>query len=422
LDHKDSVVYKKSILPNGLTIVTESIPYVRSISLGLWLNVGSRDESAVSNGISHFIEHMVFKATKNRNASQIASFLESVGGNLNAFTSREQTCYYAKFLDEHLDKGVEILSDLVNNASFANNDIEKEKKVILEEISDIEDSPGDLVHDLFAATVFGNHPLGRPIMGDRKTVRNMNRAKILRYVNKHYRSNKMILAACGNLDHNRLADLAQRYFGNLISLNSRNGRSEPSIRPLYRSFNRKTAQTHICLGMRALPFNHPSRPALLILNSILGGGMSSRFFQHLREDLGLVYTVFSYIDFFEDLGLFGVYLGTEKKNVKVVLSAIKKEIEMICNRKLQPDELRDAKEQLKGGLVLGLENTSNRMNRLAKHELLAERYISIDETITGIDAVESDEIIEIARELFAGQRFSGITLGSAKKEIFSALE
>jgi predicted Zn-dependent peptidase len=422
LQHKDSVIYNKSVLPNGLTVITESIPYVRSISLGLWLNVGSRDESTVSNGISHFIEHMVFKATKNRNASEIASFLESVGGNLNAFTSREQTCYYAKFLDEHLDKGVEILSDLVNNASFASNDIEKEKKVILEEISDIEDSPGDMVHDLFASTVFGNHSLGRPIMGDRKTVRTMNRAKILRYVNKHYRSNKMVLAACGNLNHKALVELANRHFGDLAPIEYKNGRKRPTIKPAYRSFNRKTAQTHICLGIQALPFNHKSRSALLILNSVLGGGMSSRFFQHLREDLGLVYTVFSYVDFFEDVGLFGAYMGTEKSNVKSVLSAIKKEIDLICTKKLSPDELHHAKEQLKGGLVLGLENTSNRMNRLAKHELLAERYISIDETIAWIDKVGADEIIEVAREIFSGKRFSGVALGTAPKDIFYALE
>ncbi|UCC79252.1 MAG: insulinase family protein [Candidatus Zixiibacteriota bacterium] len=422
MEHKDSVIYKKSVLPNGLTVITESIPYVRSVSLGLWLNVGSRDESTVSSGISHFVEHMVFKATKNRNASQIASFLESVGGTLNAFTSREQTCYYAKFLDEHLAKGVEILSDLVNNASFSRSDIEKEKKVVLEEISDIEDSPGDLVHDLFAATVFGKHPLGRPIMGDRRSVKNMNRAKILRYVNKHYRCNKMVLAACGNLDHDVLADLAEKYFGNLSPLEHRNGRTKPSIRPIYRSFNRKTAQTHICLGIQALSFNHESRPAMLILNSILGGGMSSRFFQRLRENLGLVYTVFSYVDFFMDVGLFGIYLGTEKKNVRSALSAIKMEIETICSRKLTVEELRDAKEQLKGGLVLGLENTSNRMNRLAKHEFLAERHISIDETIAGIDAVGADEIVEISRVLFTGKRFSGVSLGSVKKDIFSALE
>ena len=409
-------------MPNGLIIITESIPYVRSISLGLWLNVGSRDESSISNGISHFIEHMVFKATKNRNASQIASYLESVGGSLNAFTSREQTCYYAKFLDEHLDKGVEILSDLVNNASFIPGDIEKEKKVILEEISDIEDSPGDLVHDLFATAVFGSHPLGRPIMGDRKTVKGMNRAKILRYVGKHYRCNKMVLAACGNLHHETLVEMAQKYFGDLSPVEHKNGRRNPTIKPVYKAFKRKTAQTHICLGLRALPFNHKSRPAVLILNSILGGGMSSRFFQHLREDLGLVYTVFSYVDFFEDVGLFGLYLGTERRNVKSALVAIKKEIELICARKLSENELQDAREQLKGGLVLGLENTSNRMNRLAKHELLAERYISLDETIAGIDAVSADELIETAREVFAGKIFSGVSLGTVSKDIFAALE
>ena len=420
--HKDSVIYNKTVLSNGLIIISESIPYVRSISLGLWLNVGSRDESASSNGISHFIEHMVFKATKNRNASEIASFLESVGGTLNAFTSREQTCYYAKFLDEHLDKGIEIISDLVNNASFLPSDIEKEKKVVLEEISDIEDSPGDLVHDLFASAIFNNHPLGRPIMGDRKTVNKMNRAKILRYVHKHYCSNKIVVAACGNLEHERLVNLCKGYFENLSPLESRNGRFKPAVRPILKSYDRKTAQAHICLGLPAPHFNHKSRPALLILNSILGGGMSSRFFQHLREDLGLVYTVFSYVDFFDDLGLFGLYLGTEKKNVKSALSAVSREIKSVRRDKLSEVELQSAKEQLKGGLILGLENTSNRMNRLAKHEFLAERYISIDETIAGIDAVKADEITEIARLLFDGKRFSGVSLGPVKKQVFSALE
>lgn len=422
MEQKDAVDYRKTVLPNGLSIITESIPYVRSISLGLWLNVGSRDESAISSGISHFVEHMVFKATKSRNASEIASFLESVGGTLNAFTSREQTCYYAKFLDEHLDKGVEILSDIINNARFSSMDIEKEKKVVLEEISDIEDSPADLVHDLFAATIFGKHPLGRPIMGDRKTVRGMNRAKILRYVRKHYCSNRMIMAACGNLDHERLVELAVRYFGDLSPNDFKNGRSNPQIRPVVKSFYRKTAQTHICLGLPALHFNHKSRPALLILNSILGGGMSSRFFQHLRENLGLVYTVFSYVDFFENMGLFGVYLGTEKRNVRSALYAVNNEIKLICDKKLSPAELQNAKEQLKGGLVLGLENTSNRMNRLAKHEFLAERHISIDETIAGIDAVEADEITEIARILFEGKRFTAISLGPVKRDIFSILD
>jgi predicted Zn-dependent peptidase len=422
LEHRDSVIYKKTVLSNGLSIITESIPYVRSISLGVWLNVGSRDENAISNGISHFVEHMVFKATKSRNASEIASFLESVGGTLNAFTSREQTCYYAKFLDEHLDKGIEILSDIINNARFSSTDIEKEKKVVLEEISDIEDSPSDLVHDLFASTIFGNHPLGRPIMGDRKTVKGMNRTKILRYVSKHYRSNKMIIAACGNLDHDHLVDISARYFGNVSPYEYRNGRKNPDFIPVFKSFFRKTAQTHICLGLPALHFNHELRSAMLILNSVLGGGMSSRLFQHLRENLGLVYTVFSYIDFFENMGLFGIYLGTEKRNVKSALYAVNNEIKLICEKRLSDDDLRNAKEQLKGGLVLGLENTSNRMNRLAKHEFLADRHISIDETIAGIDAVKADEIIEIARIIFHGNRFSGISLGPVKKDIFSIMD
>jgi predicted Zn-dependent peptidase len=415
-------ILKKTVLSNGIKIITESIPYVRSVSLGLWLDVGSRDEPESSLGISHFIEHMVFKGTSTRTPSQIASHLESVGGVLNAFTGREQTCYYAKFLDEHLQKGVEILFDLVNNPLFGAVDIEKEKKVILEEIRDIEDSPGELVHDLFAEAIFNNHPLGRPILGNKQTVMGLTRAKVLRFVGKHYRPGNIIVAASGNLEHDRLIEVTEKHIDKRILPISPNGRKKPKFRPERKIFRRKTNQTHICLGLPTREFTHESRSAMLLLNSILGGGMSSRLFQHLREELGLVYTVYSFLDFFADNGIFGIYLGTDKNNASKTLVAIRHEIERMIGHKLTETEMAGAKEQLKGNLMLGLENTSNRMNRLAKHELLANRHISLDETIASIDSVRPDDVVKIARETFVDQEFSAVTLGPVKGNIYSVLE
>ncbi len=418
----ESAIYQKTILPNGVKVLTETIPYVRSVSLGLWIDVGSRDESNQSSGISHFIEHMAFKGTRTRSASEIASYLESVGGVLNAFTGREQTCYYAKFLDEHLEKAVEILFDLTNNPTFINSDIEKEKKVIIEEIRDIEDSPGDLIHDLFAGAIFGGHALGRSIMGTRSTVRGMNRSKVLRYIGRFYRPDRIIVAACGNLQHKRLVQLTNKYVDQRIMPEFPDGRKKPKFKSYRKIYRRKTNQTHICLGLPAKEFTHGSRTALLLLNSILGGGMSSRLFQRLREDLGLVYNVFSYLDFFADNGIFGIYLGTDGKNVKKALAAVKKEMDNITRSKLSRTEVEKSKEQLKGNLMLGLENTSNRMNRLARHELLANRHISLDETITTIDAVKPDEVTEIARDVFRNNQFSAVALGPVKGDIYSALE
>jgi predicted Zn-dependent peptidase len=418
----ESATYQKTVLPNGVKVITETIPYVRSVSLGLWLDVGSRDEPGQSSGISHFIEHMVFKGTQTRTASEIASYIESVGGVLNAFTGREQTCYYSKFLDEHLEKAVEILFDLINNPVFDSSDIEKEKKVVLEEIRDIEDSPGDLIHDLFARAIFGNHPLGRSILGNRGTVMRMSRSKVLRYMARFYRPGNIIVAACGNLKHQRLVQMTSKYVDPRIVPQSANGRKKPIFKPDRRTYRRKTNQTHICLGLPAKEFNHKSRTALLLLNSILGGGMSSRLFQRLREDLGLVYNVFSYLDFFADNGIFGIYLGTERKNVHKALAAVRGEVNNITENRLPVSEIEKAKEQLKGNLMLGLENTSNRMNRLAKHELLASRYISLDETVAAIDSVRPEEVTHIACEVFRDKEFSAVTLGPVKGDIYSALE
>lgn len=419
---KESVEYKRTVFPNGLKVITEAIPYVRSVSLGLWVNVGSRDESEDFSGISHFIEHMAFKGTTNRTFTEIASCLESVGGVLNAFTSREQTCFYAKFLDQHLDKGVDLLFDLARNGLFSPSDIEKEKRVVLEEIKDVDDSPGDLVHDKFARTIFGNHPLGRPILGTKRGVRGINREKILRHAGRFYLPGNMLIAASGNLEHVRLVELISTRIDQKPSDISLNGRVKPIYSPEKKVFQRDSAQTHICLGVPAKEFNDSSRAAITLLNSLLGGGMSSRLFQELRENLGLVYSVFSYLDFFDDTSIVGIYLGTNKRNVRRAIAAVLKQIERFRQEPLPLDDLAKVKEQLKGNLMLGLENTSSRMSRLAKHEFLAGRYISLDETISGIDSVKADEITENARELFLNEKFSAVILGPSSKGVFSVFD
>ncbi len=418
----ETALYKKTVLPHGLRIITEAIPHVRSVSMGVWINVGSRDENDSSSGVSHFIEHMVFKGTKNRNASEIASYLESVGGVLNAFTSREQTCFYAKFLDEQLSKATEILFDLINNALFDPNEIEKEKKVVLEELKDIEDSPSDIIHDLFASALFGKHPLGRSIMGNRTTINNIKKRHILGYVGKFYRPDRIIVSASGNLVHEKLVEEVLKHYDPSQIDQSSNGRRKPVFKPVQKVHYKKIKQTHVCLGVQARDFNHNSRSAMSLLNSIMGGGMSSRLFQEIRENLGLAYSIFSYLDYFEDTGVFGIYLGTDKKNVKKALLAVRKKINEAMENKLPQDELERAKEQLKGNLMLGLENTSNRMNRLAKHELLAGRYISLDETVSSIDAVTSEGIAEVANDMFSKKDFTIVTLGPVENNIYKALD
>lgn len=418
----EAAVYRKTVLPNGIRVITEATPHVRSISMGLWIDVGSRDETDLDSGVSHFIEHVVFKGTKNRNASETASYLESVGGVINAFTSREQTCYFAKILDQHLPMAVELLFDLINNALFESESIEREKRVILEEIKDVEDSPGDLVHDKFAGIIFGKHPLGRSILGTRTTIKNMGRAALLRHIRKFYRPDRMMVIASGNLTHEQLVELVEQHSAPLPVKPSPNGRQKPAFKTSRRIFPRKTAQTHVCLGIPVREYKEPGRTAALLMNALLGGGMSSRFFQHLREQLGLVYTVFSYLDYFEDSGIMGIYLGTDKRNVKRAIAAVMTEMESLKNDKLAPADLARIKDQLKGNLMLGLESTSNRMNRLAKHELLLGRFIDLDETVAGIDSVTPDEIVELAREYFVKEKFSASTLGPASDGIYSIFE
>jgi len=415
--------YRKTVLPDGLKIVSESIPAVRSISIGLWVDIGSRDEPEGLEGVSHFIEHMVFKGTTTRSSFDIVSYIESVGGILNAFTTRENTCFLAKIIDVHLPRAVEILTDMVFNARFDSEDIKKEKKIIVDEINEVKDTPADLVHDLFAQSIFGNHPLGKPILGSMKTVSGFSRKKVIGFLSSNYLRKKMVVVASGNLKHSDLVRLVKKQMPETVCCNNqkhstvaRTRRTRPQLQPGIFVTSRKTNQTHICIGMPALKFSHPKRASLLLLNSILGGGMSSKLFQKIREDMGLAYTVFSYLDFFKDAGVIGVYLNTEKSYTGAVLRAVLDELEKLKNTKLDSKELDSTKEQLKGSLVLGLENTSHRMNRLAKHELLLGEYISIDETISQIDSVSSASLRDVAAKLFQPDKLSVTVLGPVTKK------
>lgn len=411
-------IYQKTVLPDGLRIITESIPAVRSISIGLWVDIGSRDELAEMNGVSHFIEHMVFKGTTNRSVQQIASYLESVGGILNAFTSREQTCFYARIIDEHLPRAVEILADLVFNSLFDNSDIEKEKNIIIDEINEVNDTPAELVHDLFACSLFGDHSLGRPILGSSSTVLSLSRGKIIDYVKENYQRNNMVVAASGNFKHKTLIELVKKYFPeNEKNTPKSTKRIKPQLFPGVYVTSRETNQTHICIGTPALKFKHPRRAVLLLLNSIIGGGMSSKLYQKIREEMGMAYTVFSYLDFFIDAGVIGVYLNTEKKHVNMVISTVLKELAKLKDNKLDTQEIESAKEQLKGSFILGLENVSNRMNRMAKHELLIGRYLSVDETISDINRITPSDVKNMAARVFQPDKFTITVLGPVSKKV-----
>jgi predicted Zn-dependent peptidase len=404
--------YNKTVMPDGLRIISESIPTMRSISIGLWVDIGSRDEPKGMEGVSHFIEHMVFKGTASRSAQQIAAYLESVGGILNAFTSREQTCFYAKIIDEHLPRAVEILADLAFNGVIDKDDIEKEKNIVVDEINEVVDTPSDLVHDIFADTIFGKHPLGRPIMGSVESVKGLSREKIMGYIKSGYQPKRMIVAASGNLKHRDLVSLVKKHIpsrpkNNTVAIK----REAPKLRTGFNVTFRKTNQTHICIGAPAIRFTNRGRGPLLLLNSIMGGGMSSKLFQKIREDMGMAYTIFSYLDFFMDAGVIGVYLSTDRKKAPRAISTVIKEIERFKENKLPQSEIDSAKEQLKGSLVLGLENTSNRMNRMAKHELLVNKYISVDETITEINKITAKQVRDLANELFDRNKFSLTVLG-----------
>lgn len=411
--------YNRTVLENGIRVVSESIPYVKSISLGVWINVGSRDEDEANNGITHFIEHMVFKGTKKRNAREIAEFVEDIGGYLNAFTTKENTCFYVRILSEHLKEGVEILSDMIQNPVFDKKEIEKEKGVVFEEIKDIEDDLEEYIGDLLEYYIYYPHPLGFPIIGTKETVKAFTQEKLFEHLKKFYNPNNIVISAAGNLVHDELVRYVDRFFNSRSTNGFYYKREKPDkVRVVNHTVEKATNQSHICIGTATYGAKDSKRDHLLLLNTILGDGMSSRLFQNIREKQGLVYSIYSFYAMFKDSGVFGVYFACDKKNVDKTIEYVWKEFDSVVKGGIRLDELKRAKAQVKSSLLIGLESLSNRMQRLAQIEFFYDgKYTDINEIIRGIEAISSDEVCEVANEVLNKERFTTIIINPAKNNM-----
>jgi predicted Zn-dependent peptidase len=396
--------YNKTVLPNGLIIVSEKIPTVRSVSVGVWIKTGSRQESIEVNGLAHYLEHMLFKGTERRNAREIARSLESVGGYLNAFTGKEQTCFYAEILDDQLTRAINILSDMICHSILAPKEIEREREIIFDEIHSIEDTPDDLVQDIFIEKLYPDHALGYPILGAKQTVNYIRREHLINFHRNHYTTDNIVVAAAGNLNHQRLVDLCELKFQLPDTHISMNNTSPQKLGYGEFILERSVNQTHICVGTAALPYNHHRKFELLILNTILGAGMGSRLFQNIREKYGIAYSIYSYVDFFADNGLLAIYLGTEKNKRDKALILLERELNNLKKKPISQNELKRVKAQLKGNLILGLENSSKRMSRLAKMEIYLQNFYDIGHIIHEIDLVTQDGVFDLSHQLFNTER------------------
>ncbi len=403
---------ERASLPNGIRIVTEAMPYVRSVSLGIWIGSGSRLEHGPENGISQFIEHMVFKGTKHRSAEDIARSVDSVGGGLDAFTSKELVSFNAKVLDEHLPMALDILADLVLNPLFREADIEKEKGVILEEIKMEADQPEFVLHEAFISNFWKGHGLGKPILGTKETVKKFGQAMLCDYYNRVYSPRNILITAAGNLSHDNIVKLVREKFASLVERAALPLDTVPQPHaPIVLKKKESLEQVHIALGVPAYALAHELRFPLYVLNTVLGGGMSSRLFQNIREKQGLAYAVYSELNLFSDTGCFTVYAGTAVETAKQVVESVIQEFRQLKSDLIGNDELRRAKDHLKGSLMLSLESTSSRMSNLARQELYFEHFMSLDEMIDSIEAVTRDQVQAIAIEFFQTQNIALAMLG-----------
>jgi predicted Zn-dependent peptidase len=401
----------REVLDNGLRLVTEAMPHVRSVSIGVWLTRGSRHESDERSGIAHFVEHMLFKGSETRTAEDIAQAIDSIGGQLDAFTSKEYAGYYIKVLDEHLPTAVDLLSDIVLRPRFAEDDIEREKKVILEEIKMVEDTPDDLVHEIFTEHYWAGHPLGRPILGTRQTVESFTHAALAEYFADTYIAPNLIVSAAGNLEHSRIRDLVTRAFAGVGTRGSAVNGSGPGSGGGVVIRGKELEQSHICLGTQAFHQSHADRYTAYILNTVLGGSMSSRLFQNIREKRGLAYAVFSGLSAYRDAGMLTIYAGCAAETVGEVVDLVVEELRGMKQAPIADTELRRAKDHLKGSLMLGLESTSSRMSHLARQDIYFDRYESLDETLAGIEAVTTGDVQRVAGQLFSNGSLGVTVLG-----------
>jgi len=405
-------MYLKEKLDNGVRVVMERIPSVKSVSVGVWIRSGSRDEEEREQGIAHFTEHMFFKGTERRSAQAIAHEIDAMGGELNAFTSRETTTFYVKVLEENLPQALDLLADLLQRAQFPTREIEREKQVVLEEIKMVEDDPEDYISDLHTQRLWEKNPLGRPILGSTETIQGFRRSTIQRYLKRHYHPSETVIAVAGNFSVSLAIKLLNKVFGRSGS-NSRplNKRATPVMMARVTHQEKRLEQTHFCLGANGLAVNHPDRYGLYTLNSILGGNMSSRLFQEIREKRGLAYSVYSYLSSFEDAGLLTIYAAVGSRAFREAIRLTLQAIRELKERGITKEEYRTAISQIKGGLLLNLESSSNRMSRLAKDELYFGRHISVKELISGIEKVKASQVQRLAQELFDEKNLSLTVLG-----------
>ncbi len=404
---------RREALPNGLTVLTEEMPHLRSVSIGIWIKTGSRHEESERNGISHFIEHMVFKGTRTRTAEEIARQVDSIGGNLDAFTAKECISFDIKVLDEHVPRALDVLSDLVLNPIFDTSDIVRERGVILEEIKMDEDNPDYLVHEIFTQNFWKDHPLGKPILGTKETVRRFEHDMLEEYWRRFFIPNNMIVCAAGNLNHDHFVELVRQRFAGLQL--GKNGFHQtppkPSARIILRN-KKALEQVQICIGVPSHPISHDKRYASYILSTVLGGGMSSRLFQNIRERQGLAYAIYSELSPYRDTGCLSVYAGTSRETAPKVVQSIVREFRLFKETPIADEELRRAKDQLKGSLMLSLESSTARMSNLARQEMYFERFIGLDEIIGCIEAVTAEDLTAMSREFFDPKSIAVTVLGN----------
>ena len=385
---------------------------VRSVSVGVWLARGSRHESAEQCGIAHFVEHMLFKGTASRSAEDIAQAIDSIGGQLDAFTAKEYASYYIKVLDEHLPRALDVLSDIVLNPAFSPDDVAREKKVILEEIKMVEDTPDDLVHEIFTQGFWEDHPLGRPILGTPETVESFTAESLRAYFRDAYAPRNLIVSAVGNLEHDNVRRLIEERFGHLVASSVATTEVPPRVVPKVLIRQKELEQSHVCLGTSGYQQDHENRYASYVMNTLLGGSMSSRLFQNVREKRGLAYAVFSGMSAYRDAGSFTIYAGCANEAVSEVVDLVVDEMRGV-KRALVPDaELQRAKDHLKGSLMLSLENTASRMSHIARQEIYFDRQVSLDETLQGVERVTAEDVQRVATDMFQNGSMSATVLGN----------
>ncbi|MFG1873790.1 M16 family metallopeptidase [Sphaerisporangium sp. NPDC049003] len=419
-------VVQRTVLPGGLRVVTETMPTVRSVAVGMWVGIGSRDEASEHTGATHFLEHLLFKGTPTRDALEISAAIEGIGGEINAFTAKEYTCYYARVLDEDLPLAIDVLADVVTSSLITAEDVESERGVILEEIAMHDDDPSDVVHEQFSAELYGDTPIGRPILGSVESINELTRDRIAEYYQSYYQPPHTVVSVCGNVTHERVVELVATAYQRAGALGGTGTPVPPRLtgegaspRSGVRVVDRPTEQANLVLGTTAFSRTDDRRFALGVLNAALGGGMSSRLFQEIREKRGLAYSAYSFTAQYADTGQFGIYVGCLPAKVDEVLKICREEITRVVAESITEDEIGRGKGQMRGGLVLGLEDTGSRMSRIGKSELVYDTLMPVDEVLARIDAVTPEEVDSVAREILS-QPMTLAVIGPYGDKDFSA--